>query len=51
MYWSNYGLGEYLETLSGAGFAVLETSSTACGHDETSQGTIEDHPLVLAQRN
>ena len=50
MYWSNFGLGEYLETLADCGFAVLETSSTACGCDETNQGTIEDHPLVLAQR-
>ena len=50
MYWSNYGLGEYLGTLAGAGFVVLETSSTACGCDETDEVTIEDHPLVLAQR-
>lgn len=51
MYWSNYSLGEYLGTLADSGFAVLETSSTACGCDETIQGTIEDHPLVLAQRH
>ena len=50
MYWSNYGLGEYLGTAH-SGFVVLEKSSTACGHDETSHGTIEDHPLVLAQRH
>ena len=51
MYWSNYGLSEYLETLAAAGFKVLETSSTACGYDETAQGNIEDHPLVLARRH
>ncbi|MCY3782299.1 MAG: class I SAM-dependent methyltransferase [Chloroflexi bacterium] len=50
MYWSNYGLGEYLGTLANSGFVVLETSSTACGCDETDRGTVEDHPLVLAQR-
>jgi len=51
MYWSNYSLGEYLGSLADSGFVVLETSSTACGHDETTHGTIEDHPLVLAQRH
>ena len=51
MYWSNYSLGEYLGILADSGFVVLETSSTACGHDETSHGIIEDHPLVLAQRH
>ena len=50
MYWSNYGLGEYLGTLADSGFVVLETSSTACGFDETGQETVEDHPLVLARR-
>lgn len=50
MYWSNYGLGEYLETLDGVGFKVLETSSTARGYDETTLETTEDHPLVLAQK-
>ncbi|MCY4112682.1 MAG: class I SAM-dependent methyltransferase [Chloroflexi bacterium] len=51
MYWSNFGLREYLGTLADSGFVVLETSSTACGCDETDLGTIEDHPLVLAQRH
>lgn len=50
MYWSNYGLGKYLGTLAHSGFVVLETSSTACGCDEADQRTVEDHPLVLAQR-
>ena len=50
MYWSNYSLGEYLGMLAHSGFVVLETASTACGYDEAVQGTIEDHPVVLAQR-
>ena len=28
MYWSNYGLSEYLEMLAGAGFVVVEASLT-----------------------
>ena len=43
MYWSNYGLSEYMESLAEAGFEVVEMSSTAVGDDE-------NHPLVLARR-
>jgi hypothetical protein len=50
MYWSNYSLSEYLGILAHSGFVALETASTACGYDEAVQGTIEDHPVVLAQR-
>ncbi len=50
MYWSNYSLGEYLGILAHSGFVVLETASTAYGYNEAGQGTIEDHPVVLAQR-
>ena len=50
MYWSNYGLCEYLDTLAGAGFKVLETSSTACADDESAQEITEDHPLVLSRK-
>jgi len=50
MYWSNYSLEEYLETLAGVGFQVLETSSTARGYDDTTLGDTEDHPLVLARK-
>ncbi|MCY3957531.1 MAG: class I SAM-dependent methyltransferase [Chloroflexi bacterium] len=49
MYWSNYSLDEYLETLAGVGFNVLETSSTARGIEETTLEVTKDHPLVLAQ--
>lgn len=50
MYWSNYSLEEYLETLAGVGFKVLETSSTARAYGETTLEGSEDHPLVLAQK-
>ena len=50
MYWSNFSLSEYLETLTSMGFVVLETSSTASIYDEATWGNVEDHPLVLAQR-
>ena len=43
MYWSNYGLDEYVAMLDEAGFVVLETRSV--GHERG-----EDHPLVLARR-
>ena len=49
MYWSNFARSEYLETLAGVGFKVLETSSTARGYDESTLEITEDHPLVLAQ--
>ena len=50
MYWSNYDLDEYLEILSGAGFEVLETASTADGYEDLAPLTTEDHPLVLARK-
>lgn len=43
MYWSNYGLDEYVDILTEVGFDVLETRSV--GRDRG-----EDHPLVLARR-
>ena len=43
MYWSNYGLGEYVDMLTEAGFVLLETRSV--GRDRG-----EDHPLVLARK-
>ena len=43
MYWSNYGLDEYVDMLTGAGFDLLETRSV--GRERG-----EDHPLVLARK-
>ena len=52
MYWSNYSLEQYVEMLTGVGFAPLATESTR--HAHACEGTIpesnEDHPLVLARR-
>ena len=50
MCWSNYSLSEYLEILTGAGFALLETKATGSGYEEACQETGEDHPLVLARK-
>ena len=50
MYWSNYGLEEYLEMLAGAGFEVLKKTSTASGFDQQTQEDTEEHPLVLARK-
>ena len=51
MYWSNYSLREYLEILTGAGFALLETKSTDSGYENATQEFSEDHPLVLARKH
>lgn len=51
MYWSNYGLSEYLVMLKDAGFQVLNVASTSSGYDDSFEGVTEDHPLVLARRD
>ena len=50
MYWSNYGLTEFVVILTEVGFTVLTTSTTGSGHEKTHQETLEDHPLVLVQK-
>ncbi len=50
MYWSNYGLIEYLDILGEAGFVVLEVSSVGGGWEDHVGADREDHPLVLAQK-
>ena len=50
MYWSNFGLEEYIDILTGVGFVLLETESTACGCEGATQEISEDHPLVLARK-
>ena len=50
MYWSNFGIEEYIDILTGVGFVLLETKSTACGGGDATQETSEDHPLVLARK-
>ena len=50
MYWSNYGLREYLGILADAGFRILNVASTSSGYEDLFEGVTEDHPLVLAQK-
>ena len=50
MYWSNYGLMEYLVMLADAGFRVVDVASTSSGYEDSFEGVIEDHPLVLVQK-
>ena len=50
MYWSNYGLEDYKEILTRAGFSLLETSVIGHGYTEAHQAPQEHHPLVLAQK-
>jgi SAM-dependent methyltransferase len=50
MYWSNYGLAEYVEILTEVGFMLLATSTTGSGYQKMPQETNEDHPLVLARK-
>ena len=50
MYWSNYGIDEYRELLTGNGFSLLEVSTTGHGYQEGMQQPTERHPLVLAQK-
>ena len=50
MYWSNYGLSEYLVMLAGAGFCVVDVTSTSSGYEDSFEGIVEDHPLVLARK-
>ena len=49
MYWSNFGLAEYRELLTGVGFTLLEVSTTGHGYEEGMQPA-ERHPLVLARK-
>lgn len=49
MYWSNYGLSEYADLLTGLGFSLLETSTVGHGYAE-SEAPPEVHPLVFARK-
>lgn len=50
MYWSNYGLRDYLEMLSGLGFSILRATSIGDGYSEGHDLPAEDHPLVFARK-
>lgn len=49
MYWSNYGLTEYADILTGLGFTLLKTSAVGHGYAE-SETPPEIHPLVFARK-
>ncbi|MCY3819109.1 MAG: class I SAM-dependent methyltransferase [Gammaproteobacteria bacterium] len=51
MYWSNYGLAEYEEMLTGIGFRMLRTTIITHGISEATYASLEQHPLVLARRD
>ena len=40
MYWSNYGIREYLVMLADAGFRVVDVSSTSSGYEDSFEGVI-----------
>ena len=48
MYWSNYGLAEYEEMLTGLGFRLIRSSTIGHGFSEVTNTPPEEHPLVLA---
>lgn len=50
MYWSNYGLRDYVEILNRLGFSILNTSRIGDGYSEDHDGPAEDHPIVFARR-
>lgn len=50
MYWSNYGLADYEDILSGVGFTLLRTSLVGHGYAETPEVSSESHPLVFARK-
>ena len=50
MYWSNYGLSEYEEMLTGIGFTILRNTNIGHGFSEATNLPPEQHPLVLVRR-
>ena len=50
MYWSNYGLSEYEEMLTGIGFTMQRTTIISHGISEATYASLEQHPLVLARK-
>ena len=50
MYWSNFGLADYEDILSGLGFTLLRTSSIGHGYSEATEAPSEDHPLLFARK-
>jgi cyclopropane fatty-acyl-phospholipid synthase-like methyltransferase len=50
MYWSNWGLGEYRQMLTEAGFEVLATGTVGHGYVEETGAAEEWHPYLFVQK-
>ncbi len=50
MYWSNYGLHEYLRMLAEVGFDIIETTSVGHGYEPRHETPEEHHPLIFAKK-
>ena len=51
MYWSNYGLSDYVEFLTDLGFSILRTFTIGDGFSDDLDMPIESHPLVFARHS
>jgi cyclopropane fatty-acyl-phospholipid synthase-like methyltransferase len=47
MYWSNYGIEEYLEILGETGFEIIQVTSVGHGYKPSHETPEEHHPLIL----
>jgi cyclopropane fatty-acyl-phospholipid synthase-like methyltransferase len=50
MYWSNYGMQEYLDMLDEVGFSVLSKTSVGHGYHASHETPEEHHLLIFAQK-
>jgi ubiquinone/menaquinone biosynthesis C-methylase UbiE len=50
MYWSNYGLEEYLEILGETGFEIIQVTSVGHGYKPSHVTPEEHHPLIFARK-
>lgn len=50
MYWSSYGLPDYLAMLDELGFDLLESTIIGAGYGKSHEASEERHPLVFAQK-
>jgi ubiquinone/menaquinone biosynthesis C-methylase UbiE len=50
MYWSSYGLEEYMKIVDRAGFEVLQVTTVGSGYREAEQLPEETHPVVFARK-
>jgi cyclopropane fatty-acyl-phospholipid synthase-like methyltransferase len=50
MYWSNFGLNDYIKMLDELGFEIIKITSVGHGYSEGCETADEDHPLILARK-